>query len=152
MSKEKRKSKIAAQAEKMAADLAAIRRAMRQPLEAEVAGSELTVPQKAVMQAVVRQPGMILRDLSGAVSLAHSTVSGIVDRLEGRGLIERRPDEKDGRTARIYPAQQASEFMSKRMPEMAQGPLQAALEKASKDERQEIGEALERLRKLLETK
>jgi DNA-binding MarR family transcriptional regulator len=42
------------------------------------------VPQSAVIQAVVKHDGISLKDLSREVSLAHSTVSGIVDRLEKR--------------------------------------------------------------------
>src|SRR5260370_34550614 len=76
------RAEIAAQAQRMERDLSVIRRTLRKPLEAEVAKGELTVPQSAVMQVVVRQNGISLKDLSREVSLAHSTVSGIVDRLE----------------------------------------------------------------------
>ena len=37
------------------------------------------------MRIVVRNDGISLKELSAAVNLAHSTVSGIVDRLEKRG-------------------------------------------------------------------
>ena len=79
---------IAALAEQMERDLGSIRQTLRKPLEAEVAKGDLTVPQSAVMRAVVRSPGINLKDLSREVSLAHSTVSGIVDRLSKRGMIE----------------------------------------------------------------
>lgn len=146
----KRRAQIVAQVEQIERDLGNIRRALRKPLEAEFAKGNLTVPQTGVMQAVVRSQGISLKDLSHAVSLAHSTVSGIVDRLEKRGFIERRPDETDGRICRIHPTATVSEFVHEQMPALARGPLEEALERATEKERAEIGSALRRLRELLE--
>jgi DNA-binding MarR family transcriptional regulator len=131
-------------------DLSAIRRLLRRPLEAEVARGELTVPQSAVMRAVVRHDGISLKDLSREVSLAHSTVSGIVDRLEKRGMIERRADAADGRVTRIHPTAVVNRFVREQMPALSRGPLQAALERANANEREELVAALGRLRELLE--
>jgi DNA-binding MarR family transcriptional regulator len=141
---------IREQAQRVERDLSAIRRALRKPLEAEIVRGELTVPQAAAMQIVVRQPGISLKDLSREVSLAHSTVSGIVDRLEKRGLIERRPDSADGRVSCIYPSAPVMEFVRERIPVLASGPLAAALLRASDEERAGIEKALRRLRELLE--
>src|SRR6266576_1060090 len=66
-----------------------IQRSMRQRLQAEFARGNLTGPQRLVMSALVHSEGLSLKQLSEAVSLAHSTVSGIVDRLVKQGLIER---------------------------------------------------------------
>jgi len=143
-------SNISAQAEKMEQDLSGIRRALRKPLEAEVAKGELTLPQGAVMREVVRNHGISLKELSRAVSLAHSTVSGIVDRLEKRGMIERRPDPADGRLSCIYPTAIVEDWMRERLPVLNRGPLQSALQRATAEDRVAIGEALRRLRELLE--
>ena len=134
----------------MEQDLRNIRKAMRRPLEAEVAKGELTAPQTAVMREVVRDDGVNLRDLSMAVSLAHSTVSGIIDRLEKRGLIERRPDPRDGRVSCIYPTEPVREFVRERLPTLNRGPLLDALARATPEERVSIAGALRRLRQLLE--
>ena len=140
---------IAALAEQMERDLGSIRQTLRKPLEAEVAKGDLTVPQSAVMRAVVRSPGINLKDLSREVSLAHSTVSGIVDRLSKRGMIERRADSTDGRVSCIYPAAIVAEFVRERIPLLSRGPLQSALLRATQEERKAIGSALRRLRELL---
>ena len=110
----------------------------------------LTQPQTAVMREIVRNHGINLKDLSRAVSLAHSTVSGIVDRLEKRGMIERRPDPADGRVSCIYPAEVVKDFVRERIPALRSGPLQEALERATAEERASISQALQRLRELLE--
>jgi len=138
-------------AEQLEQDLRSIRRSLRKPLEAEVARGELTAPQTAVMREVVRAEGINLRDLSRIVSLAHSTVSGIVDRLEKRGLIERRPDANDGRVSCIFPTAPVREFVRERIPELNRGPLLRAMARASAEERAAIGNALGRLRELLES-
>jgi DNA-binding MarR family transcriptional regulator len=134
----------------MELDLSGIRRALRRPLESEIAKGGLTVPQTAVMRVVVSRHGLSLKDLSREVSLAHSTVSGIVDRLERRGMIERRADAEDGRTSRIYPTAVVAEFVRKRIPRLSRGPLETALQRATMTERASIGKALRRLRELLE--
>ena len=137
-------------AERIERDLGVIRRALRKPLESAVAKGGLTVPQTAVMRAVVQCPGVLLRDLSRQVSLAHSTVSGIVDRLEKRGMIERRPDPADRRVSRIHPAAAVTEFVREQIPRLSRGPLESALARAKPGERAAIADAVRRLRELLE--
>ncbi len=138
------------QVEQMERDLGAIRQAMRRPVEAEVAQGGLTVPQKAVMQIVVHQQGISLKDLSRRLSLAHSTVSGIVDRLEMQGLIERRTDQNDRRISRIHPTEPVAQFIRDKIPALTRGPLQAAMQRATPAERNQIEQALHRLRELLD--
>jgi DNA-binding MarR family transcriptional regulator len=141
---------LAAQAEQMERDLNAIRRTLRRPLEAVIAKSRLTAPQLAVMRVVVRHEGISLKELSGEVNLAHSTVSGITDRLEKKGLIERRIDGADGRVNRAYPTAAVSEFVRGRLPALKRGPLEMALARTTAQEWTGIGDSLRRLRELLE--
>jgi DNA-binding MarR family transcriptional regulator len=143
-------TQISAIATQMESDLSAIRRALRKPLEAHFAKGELTLPQKAVMQAVVGSQGISLKELSRQVSLAHSTVSGIADRLEKRGMIERRPDPADGRISRIHVSAPVAAFLRDQMPALATGPLDAALRRINDAERAKLAKALRLLRELLE--
>ena len=142
-------------AEQLARDLGAIRKLLRQPLDAEIAKGNLTGPQRAVMQVVVRselrETGISLKDLSAELGLAQSTVSGISDRLQRDGLLERRPDPKDGRAIRIFPTAPVIEFLQNQMPHLINDPLERALAKASPNEIAEIKRALARLRELLES-
>jgi DNA-binding MarR family transcriptional regulator len=141
---------ISALAEEMERNLSHIRRALRTPLDAEVKRGELTAPQIGVMREVVRHDGISLKDLSRAVGLAHSTVSGIVDRLEKRGMLARRTDAVDGRMSRIYPTTVVKDFVRDQIPALSRGPLEAALERATDNERTNMSEAIRRLRELLE--
>ena len=140
---------FSAQAERIERDIAAIRQALRKPFQVEVAQAGLTVPQTALMHVVVSNQGISMKELAGQLSLAHSTISGIVDRLQKRGMVERRPDPRDGRFCLIFPAREVTEYMRTQFPALARGPLQAALKRAKPFERAAIEEALHRLRELL---
>ncbi len=143
-------SRHTVQAARIEGDLNAIRRAVHRPIEAEITRSPLTAPQIAVMRIVVRENGISIKDLSHEMGLAHSTVSGILDRLERHGLIERKQDPSDGRIARIHPADEVSAFVRDKLPALRRGPLLEALVKAKRDEGEQIARAIRRLRELLE--
>ncbi|MCG8392669.1 MAG: MarR family transcriptional regulator [Pseudomonadales bacterium] len=62
--------------------------------------SGLTSPQLLIMQAIAAQGEMTMGDLASEVSLSQATVTTILDRLEKRGLTERKRGETDKR--RVY--------------------------------------------------
>ena len=130
--------------------LRAIRQLLRQPLEAEFARGNLTGPQRSVMQALFHSDGLSLKELSQKVGLAHSTVSGIVDRLEQRGLAERRISDSDRRASVIAVTSKVRDYMRDRFPVIAIHPLVASLGRAKPAERQTILEGLRTLRRLVE--
>src|SRR5258708_13218423 len=68
-----------------------IQRSMRQRLQAEFARGNLTGPQRLVMSVLVRTQGLSLKQLSEAVSLPPTTVSGLVDRPENQAFIDPPP-------------------------------------------------------------
>ncbi len=118
--------------------LRAIRQVLRRPVEAEFARGHLTGPQQLVMEVLVRSHALSLKELSRQVSLSHSTVSGIVDRLEKRGFLKRKPDPNDRRFSVITPSKAVEEFLKKRLPALTIHPLVEVLAGASASERQEI--------------
>src|ERR1700677_646818 len=130
--------------------LSIIRQRLREPLETEFARGGLTGPQRMVMQALVQSEGLSLKQLSAQVSLAHSTVSGIVDRLQARGFVVRRRDEADRRATVIAPSAEVRDFMSNRMPELAISPLTKALRGASKSDQATVLRGLRKVRRLIE--
>jgi DNA-binding MarR family transcriptional regulator len=130
--------------------LSVIRQRLREPLETEFARGGLTGPQRMVMQALVQSEGLSLKQLSAQVSLAHSTVSGIVDRLQARGMVVRSRDEADGRATVIAPSAPVRDFLANRMPELAISPLTEALRGASDSEQATVLRGLRKLRALIE--
>jgi DNA-binding MarR family transcriptional regulator len=130
--------------------LSIIRQRLREPLETEFARGGLTGPQRMVMQALVQSEGLSLKQLSAQVSMAHSTVSGIVDRLQARGMVVRSRDEADGRATVIAPSAPVRDFLANRMPELAISPLTKALRGASDSEQATVLRGLRKLRALIE--
>jgi len=130
--------------------LTEIRQEIRRPVEAEFAKGGLTGPQRSVMQALVTSDGRSLKELTAQVGLAHSTISGIVDRLEKRGLVERKPNLNDRRHTRIIVSGVVREFMEKRYPVIAAHPLYDVLHAADGVERNAIVTGIRILRRLLD--
>ncbi len=136
-------------AQHIEAQLHGIRRKLRYQLEAEYAAGRLTGPQRMVMQLLVRTETMSLKDLSRTVGLAHSTVSGIVDRLEARGMVERRPGTSDRRVTQISVTKPVRDFLQRQAPELTLHPLVTALKRATLAERETVQEGLNILERLL---
>jgi DNA-binding MarR family transcriptional regulator len=130
--------------------LTSIRQQLRKPLEAEFARGRLTGPQRSVMQAVVtaREP-LRLREITAAVGLAQSTVSGIVERLAQSGLLIRMEDPEDARVSRIAASPAVRNFLEKQMPKLTLSPLLAALRAGGLPDAEKIAAAVARLDELL---
>ena len=146
-----RRHDLTRMAEAIDRDLRAIRERIRRPLEAEIARGNLTGPQQSVMHALVQSGGMSLKELSAHLGLAHSTVSGIVDRLQERGLVERRTGETDRRVTLIVVTQPVRDFVRDTMPGLTIHPLVEALARADAAQRRAIVEGLKTLREVLES-
>lgn len=68
-----------------------------------LAAMDLTAAQGHIMGFIThRQQPPCARDIEEVFHLSHPTVSGLLARLEKKGFIEFRPDEKDRRCKRIY--------------------------------------------------
>lgn len=131
--------------------LQAVRQILKQPLENAFGPGELTGPQRAVLQALVQSPGVSLKELSKSIGLAHSTVSGIIDRLERRGLARRIAGAPDRRVTRITVTDSVLEVVRDNTMILKDSPLVAALSRTSSDEQAAVLEAVRRLRGLLES-
>src|SRR5580765_2998901 len=71
---------------------------MSKRMEAELG---ITGPQRLVLRVVGRFPGVSAGDLAHIVRLHPSTITGILQRLVARGLIERSRDPGDSRRVRL---------------------------------------------------
>jgi DNA-binding MarR family transcriptional regulator len=61
----------------------------------------ITGPQRLVLRVVGRFPGLSAGELAHIVRLHPSTITGILQRLVARGLLERKRDPSDSRRARL---------------------------------------------------
>ncbi len=143
-----KKREISLLAQEIDQHLRAVRQTLRQPVEAEFAKGRLTGPQRSVMHVLVHSSGLSLKELSRQMWLAHSTVSGIVDRLEKQGLVERHADSSDGRVTKIMPSRAVQNYVRKILPALEMHPIEEALSRGKPSERIAILEGLRILRRL----
>ena len=141
---------MAREADEVAALLRDINRRYRdQPIESDIARSGLTFPQVSTITTLYERGPLSLKELSTELGLSHSTVSGIVDRLERRGLVKRTADSLDRRVTRISVTDDVVGYVQEGMPRGQAGRIEPALRAATRDERRQILEGLTLLHSLL---
>jgi DNA-binding MarR family transcriptional regulator len=72
---------------------------MSKRMETEIG---ITGPQRLVLRVVGQFPGLSASELAHIVQLHPSTITGILQRLVARGLLERQRDPSDTRRARLW--------------------------------------------------
>lgn len=75
----------------------AIRESLKKSFERPFKDLSLTATQSFLLGILIRRGPQKTTELSKQMGLSNSTVSGIIDRLELQGAIERTKDEKDKR-------------------------------------------------------
>jgi MarR family transcriptional regulator for hemolysin len=79
-----------------------VARIMRTKFDKRARSRGMTRAQWHILARVERQPGLSQRELAGVCEVEPITVARLVDRLEARGLLERRPDPSDRRVWRLH--------------------------------------------------
>jgi DNA-binding MarR family transcriptional regulator len=109
----------------------------------------LTGPQLWALWELGRGGPSSLKDLAERMKLDSSTVVGVVDRLEGKGLVQRSPDSQDRRRISLVPTGKAKEILAA-APHPAQGHLLAGLEGMERSRVETLHDALNTLVGVLE--
>ncbi len=63
---------------------------------------DITPVQCGVLNCLYKEDGQGLKALSEKVSVNASTMTGVIDRMEAKGIIERRPDPNDRRAQGVF--------------------------------------------------
>jgi len=112
---------------------------------------EITGPQLVCLLEIAEQGSMTSSAISKDVHLSASTVVGILDRLEARGLIKRERDTRDRRQVNVTVTEQGRDLAAS-----APSPLQDKLADALRDlpelEQAAIALSLERIVDLMEAR
>jgi len=69
--------------------------------EAEAAGYDLTPVQYAALAAISSNPGIDQVTLAGLIAYDRTTITGVMDRLAQKGLIERQASSRDRRAREL---------------------------------------------------
>ena len=97
----------------------------------------LTPVQYAALQSVANTPGIDQRTLAGQIGLDTSTIGGVIDRLEARGLMQRNPSAEDRRVRLLTATADGRALLSAVVPAM-QRAQERMLEPLPKAERAEF--------------
>ncbi|GAA6181379.1 MarR family transcriptional regulator [Shimia sp. NS0008-38b] len=80
----------------------------------QVAG--LSSTQLGVLLFLSRRDGQTATELAKSLSVRKSSLSGLIDRMEERGLVQRKKDLEDRRVVRIYLQAAALDLLQRTMP------------------------------------
>lgn len=94
-------------ADLLGAALIGLMREHRAAVARELAPLGLHVGQEMLLDALVRVEGATQADLARAMGIESPTVTKMLQRLDGSGLLERRPDPADRRLIRVWPTAHA---------------------------------------------
>ena len=84
----------------------------------EVADLALTPVQYSSLQTICAQPGIDQKTLANTVGFDTSTIAGVIDRLEARGLVSRNVSPSDRRARLITPTPQGLAMLKSVVPRM----------------------------------
>ena len=81
-------------------ELARCYQAFQRASDANIRRMGLTPPQFDIVVTLGNTPGMSFKELGSRTLITKGTLTGVVDRLEARGLVERQASQTDGRSTR----------------------------------------------------
>lgn len=110
---------------------------------------DITTPQMICIYELSRNDGITLSQLSKAVNIGISTVNGIVDRLELKGLLTRHRSQQDRRKVLLH-LTEAGRKVTRKAPSLIQDKLSNALQNLPELEQVTIAMSLERVVALME--
>lgn len=137
------------QNQKILEDFRYIQKSFKQKMHEHFKNMELTAPQGMLMFTIHHKGSMKISEISKLMGLSNSTVSGIVDRLEAQGYVERIRSEKDRRIVNVHLTKQMNEKLLSHE-DMHDSLMNNALSSATKEEMSQIEQGLEILRYLLQ--
>ena len=79
-------------------------------------GIDLTSPQFAALTVLDENPGIDQATLAGMIALDRPTIGGVVERLVGKGLVERKTSETDRRAKRLKLTKQGKDMVKRMRP------------------------------------
>lgn len=110
----------------------------------------LTPPQADVLFSLGNTDGLTCKELGERTLITKGTLTGVLDRMESKGLILRRPSPKDRRSKRILLSASGERMFERIFPEHL-SILKERFDQLSRSELRETTRALRQLRQLFES-
>ena len=118
-----------------------IARLTRISFDRRVLSLGLTRSQWWVLTYALREPGLTQSALAEHLEIGKVALGNLVDRLEAKGWVERRPDPRDRRIKRVYLTEAVKPIIDS-MREPAEALFETTVSGLSKDERETLIELL----------
>lgn len=132
-------------------ELARCYQAFQRVSDAHIRRTGLTPPQFDIVVTLGNTPGMPFKELGSRTLITKGTLTGVVDRLESRGLVERMRSPEDGRSTLVRLTPEGDRvFREVFEPHLAF--LSPAFESLPECGRNELEKRLRQLREALEKK
>ncbi|HYE12490.1 MAG TPA: MarR family transcriptional regulator [Patescibacteria group bacterium] len=125
--------------------------AVKQNVHQHFKEMNVTGPQGMLMGTLAHYGEMKVSDLSEKLGLSNSTVSGIIDRLENQGLVERTRSTEDRRVVYVKVTAAFMKTSKKRFQEI-ENVFKAMMSKATPEELDEILQGLDTLQRVINKK
>lgn len=107
----------------------------------------LTVTQFDILATLGNQPPMTCKELGEKTLILKGTMTGVLERMESKGLITRLPNEEDGRSYKIGLTPAGEKLFQKAFPEHLRH-LEKAFGKLSKKETEKAVNALKNIKSI----
>jgi MarR family transcriptional regulator, organic hydroperoxide resistance regulator len=127
-------------------------KALHRGCHSEEFKTELTFPQRMLIGMLARFGNLSVKQLGEKMELSHSTISGIIDRLERKGLVSRFQDPEDRRFTKVILAVEVKQRMEEKRNQNMFSGVVSAFKNANQEEQLKILTGLTTLRQLLDRK
>jgi len=122
---------------------------IKQHLDQEFKALGISESQGLIIRTLMHHDDMKVSDIAKQLDLSNSTVSGIVDRLVERGIVDRKRSEEDRRVVMVSLAQCHRQPLKKHF-EVITKRLNKVMDFGSEQELDDIAKALDKLQELFE--
>ena len=127
-----------------------VARLMRTAFDRRVRSLGLTRSQWLVINRLHRRPGATQSELAEMLEVEKATAGRMVDRMEKKGWVVRRPDAADRRVNRLHLTAEA-DLLQLQLSQIADRTVDDALALLSPRERDRFSEAMRRVKRQLQT-
>lgn len=127
-----------------------VARLMRTAFDRRVRGLGLTRSQWLVINRLHRRPGATQSELAEMLEVEKATAGRMVDRMEKKGWVVRRPDATDRRVNRLHLTAEA-DLLQVQLAQIADRTVDDALGLLSPRERDRFSESMRRVKRQLQT-
>lgn len=122
-----------------------LQRFLVKSMQKEAEGYGLTVPQIRVIAEVVKNKTTNIKQLTHNLKMTQSSVSDIVERLIGKGILEKAPNPKDKRSVVITLTKGAEEGINKKDYTHLNQMINGAMEQLNADEQEIVMKGMQLL-------